>query len=311
MRPRDRQRARVVQRRLTRFANQIRPLPGIANADARMVFVEQLFESIHRVAYVGVVNRRRISQIVQNPGSASFDPIKAAILAQRMGNLDEACWLVFLSVHFGKHARLGWRFVRDIYGANGNVPYWTWERVSADPEAFREWLAGVQEQFQADGAHRFGNHRKYVSIDARSDGGTGAAVQSYCEWILQYDDHQGLFEWAQDEFGDDSGEQFDGLYHNMDVMSFGRMAKFDYLTMIGKLLLAPVQPSSLYMTGATGPARGARLMFGGNTNADIPLAELDNLSIRLATILGVGAQEMEDSLCNWQKSPTRLIRYRG
>jgi Alpha-glutamyl/putrescinyl thymine pyrophosphorylase clade 3 len=180
--------------------------------------------------------------------------------------------------------------------------------VSADPEAFREWLGDRQAQFQM---HRFGNHRKYVSLDAHSDRGTGAAVQSYCEWILEHDDHRGLFRWANEEFGEDAVALFDGLYRNMGIISFGRMGKFDYLTMIGKLGLARMAPGSLYMSGATGPARGARLLFGGNTNADLRLANLDNWSVTLAEMLGVGAQEMEDALCNWQKSPRRLIRYRG
>ena len=56
---------------------------------------------------------------------------------------------------------------------------------------------------------------------------------------------------------------FDYLYRSMDaVASFGRMAKFDYLTMVAKLGLAPIEPGSTYMPGATGPLSGARLLFG-------------------------------------------------
>jgi hypothetical protein len=31
-----------------------------------------------------------------------FDPLKAAVLHYRRGRVDEAYWLVFLAVHFGK-----------------------------------------------------------------------------------------------------------------------------------------------------------------------------------------------------------------
>ena len=44
----------------------------------------------------------------------------------------------------------------------------------------------------------------------------------------------------------DPRKAFDILYHSMGaVASFGRTARFDYLTMIGKLGLAPIEPGSL------------------------------------------------------------------
>jgi len=52
-----------------------------------------------------------------------------------------------------------------------------------------------------------------------------------------------------------------------DVERFGRTAKFDYLTMVGKLGLAAIEPGSTYMQGATGPLKGARLLFGGRATS--------------------------------------------
>ncbi|MGH6878859.1 MAG: hypothetical protein ACREHV_15985 [Rhizomicrobium sp.] len=52
-----------------------------------------------------------------------------------------AVWLVFLSVHFGKNGRTGWRLACDVYGAFGNAPACGWARVSANPQAFRRWLS--------------------------------------------------------------------------------------------------------------------------------------------------------------------------
>jgi Alpha-glutamyl/putrescinyl thymine pyrophosphorylase clade 3 len=96
------------------------------------------------------------------------------------------------------------------------------------------------------------------------------------------------------------------------VVSFGRTARFDYLTMIGKLGLASIEPGFAYMGGATGPLRGARLLFFGSATAGgVTPRQLDAWLAELDAYLGVGMQVLEDSLCNWQKSPGRFLRFRG
>ena len=100
--------------------------------------------------------------------------------------------------------------------------------------------------------------------------GTGAAVESYVRWVRHHRTHQMLVQEAQEQTGGDPRTTFDYLYRSMDdVVSFGRTAKFDYLTMIGKLQLAPIEPGSTYMQGATGPYQGALLLFGGNARAKL------------------------------------------
>ncbi|MDB5281903.1 MAG: hypothetical protein JWO06_978, partial [Bacteroidota bacterium] len=99
---------------------------------------------------------------------------------------------------------------------------------------------------------------------------------------------------------------FDALYNKMSaVISFGRMGKFDYLAMIGKLSLAPIEPGSAYMLGATGPVPGGRLLFCGDENAHLTIPDLEALLINLNAHLNLffGMQVLEDALCNWQKSP--------
>ena len=119
-----------------------------------------------------------------------------------------------------------------------------------------------------------------------------------------------VIEESQKEIGKNPHKLFDYLYCSMtEVMSFGRMAKFDYLTMIGKLGLAQIEPGSTYLEGSTGPAVGARLLFsGGNAT---PLSDLDSRSVELGDALGVGMQVMEDALCNWQKNPGKFVPFRG
>ena len=105
---------------------------------------------------------------------------------------------------------------------------------------------------------------------------------------------------------------FDYLYHSMSaVTSFGRTAKFDYLTMIGKLGLAPIRPGSPYLAGATGPLRGARLLVDGSAESSMRATALEPIICELGNDLGVGMQEMEDALCNWQKSQNKFIPFRG
>lgn len=104
---------------------------------------------------------------------------------------------------------------------------------------------------------------------------------------------------------------FRWLYNSMNVLSFGRTAKFDYLTMLAKLNLANIEADSAYLKNATGPLRGARLLFSGRIVSNISANKLDQDLICLSQYLGVGMQVIEDALCNWQKSPNRHIRFRG
>ena len=124
MRPRDRREAQRLETALDEFHRNEQSLPGIQSAARRQALIEQVLESIRRVKYVGVVAQRDISPLRADPTSELFDPIKAALIHQRQGRIDEAFWLVFLSVHFGRHGRSGWRLARDVYGRLGG-PVWS------------------------------------------------------------------------------------------------------------------------------------------------------------------------------------------
>jgi alpha-glutamyl/putrescinyl thymine pyrophosphorylase-like protein len=281
--------------------------PGIRNAASRDAFVEQLLESIRRVSFPAVVSSRPISPLREDPSSTLFDPIRAAILCTRSDKDEEAFWLVFLSVHFGKHARSGWQYVRSVYGKLGKGGRWDWKAASANPGAFRKWLNNHEEAVRATGGG-FGNHRKYQSLSASSSRGTGAVVESYLRWVAQAGTHRQLMQRALNMCSGKPTSAFDTLYREMDaVLGFGRTARFDYLTMVGKLGICAIEPGSAYLVGATGPLAGARLLFA---NKEGPRA-LDRRLISLAQYLGVGMQVLEDALCNWQKSPSHFVPFRG
>ena len=139
--------------------------------------------------------------------------------------------------------------------------------------------------------------------------GTGAAFESYVNWIGPPTSHAAFFQEAISAANGDKRRAFDALYHSMDVVaSFGRTARFDYLTMVGKLGLAAIEPGSTYLQGATGPLHGGRLLFSDNT---LTRPVLDARLVELDTFLGVGMQVLEDALCNWQKNPDVFTPFRG
>jgi hypothetical protein len=313
VRPGDLRRAQQFATTLRAFARDRCSLPGIRARENRDTFLEQLIESIRRIEYIAVIQTRHISPLRADPSRDLFDPLKAAIVRRCQGQIDEAFWLVFLSVYFGKNRRTGWRLARDVYSGLGSGHRWDWARTAADPHRFRQWLGEHQDRLRgSDGIVRsFGNHRKYERLDAWSPRGTGAAVESYVAWVGPHASHLTHLQEAQRQVGTDPRRLFDYLYLSMTVGSFGRTAKFDYLTMVGKIGLAPIAPGSTYMQGATGPFTGARLLFGGATTSNLTRAVLEVRLVELDAVLNVGMQVLEDALCNWQKSPNRFRPFRG
>jgi len=313
MRPRDRQEGTRLARCLRAFVREVYPLPGIESAGCLDSFVEQLLESEHRVQYVRRMLERDVSPQRADCKSALFDPLKAAIIHAREGRIDEAFWLVFLSVHFGKHLKTGWRLARDVYGALGLPRPWTWARISRDTAGFSDWLQKNEERLRTDGIPRhFGNHRKYETLKADSMHGTARVFESYVNWVAPPRTHEALVAEALEATDGDRRLAFDRLYISMScVIRFGRTAKFDYLTMLGKLSLADIEPGSTYMNEATGPAKGARLLFAGRLDAHLDVHRLDRMVVELESRLLVGMQVMEDALCNWQKSPSKFRPFRG
>ncbi len=309
IRPRDTALANRIDAGFDAFVRVRRDLPGISTRERRQALGEQVLESIHRVRYVEVIRGRPISPRRANPDDEMFDPLKAAILHQRSGNLEEVFWLVFLFVHFGKSARGGWRFVREVYGRLGDGSRWDWVSTSANPSGFRAWLRAHQNRIRrAEAPGGFGNHRKRESLDADSENGTGAVVESYVGWIAPPRTHLEMIAQAMNQSGGDPKDTFDFLYNSMDaVVRFGRLARFDYLTMVGKLGLANMIPGTPYLEGSSGPRKGAALLFGSNESAEV----LDTLVVELDEELRVGMQVLEDALCNWQKSPERFVPFRG
>jgi Alpha-glutamyl/putrescinyl thymine pyrophosphorylase clade 3 len=312
MRPSDIALASLIEENLLSFNLEIRPLPGIDAHPIRECLVRQIIDSIRRIRYITFIEHKQMGETYIDPTQIIFDPLNAAVWHKQHGNVDEAFWLVFLLTHFGKNGKSGWGLARGIYGSLGNQPFWTWERIWSHSNDFRHWLDQHQIELKERGS--FGNHHKYQSLDAYTPVGTGSAIASYVEWVGPNNNHQTMINHVIDQVGNEPREIFKHLYNSMNqVASFGRTARFDYLTMIGKLGLAEIEPGSTFMNGATGPKRGARLLFGGNINADLSISTLNNYLDELEQYLNLyfGMQVLEDALCNWQKSPSEYRHFRG
>lgn len=295
---------------LALYEAQEHPLPGIADPVRRDIFIKQIVDSVRRVEYVSEIALRPISPLRADPQNEQFfDPLRAALIHKSMGDSDEAGWLIFLLTHFGKHRHAGWRYLREIYGKLGEQPYWSWSEVSGDPQAFRDWLRQCSPHIMRGNDRGFGNHRKFTSMDADKPNGTGMAVQTYVDWVTGHGGHSQLFQTALNQTGGDPMQAFQWLYRSMSVVrSFARLGKFDYLAMIGKTGLAAIAPGFAYLAGSSGPRKGANLIFG---NATLSTPEKERRLILLAGYLNVGMQAIEDSLCNWHKSPGTYVYFSG
>lgn len=313
MKKRDIKRAGQLESALLAFSRDIHPLPGISRNESRQTLVLQFLASIHRVEYIRAIQERPINPNRTNPRHSLFDPLKAAILLQRAGEIEEACWLIFLVTHFGRHRNSKWQLVQNIYGAPSLPAPWGWKRISKDPDGISRWLSKDYENLkQANKLGYFGNHRKYETLNPDSENSTGLVIASYVNWVLQYGSHSQLFSQAALNSKDNPRKMFRYLYEQMNVHRFGRTAKFDYLTMLGKLHLAPIVADSGYLAKSTGPMKGAKLLLGGTIQSTRPsVAELEKQIIKLAEVLQIGMQEMEDALCNWQKNPNEFIHFIG
>lgn len=133
------------------------------------------------------------------------------------------------------------------------------------------------------------------------------------EWVAGFrrNPHARFFADVVRRAGNDPHAIFDVLYRELPMPTFGRLARFDYLSLIGRYRIAPIAAGSAYLDGATGPAMGARLLLDGQARSATPLHVLQARLDVLDRDLGVGMAVMEDALCNWQKSPDRFVHFKG
>ena len=283
-------------------------LAGLTGHLRKPALLHQLIDSVRRIEYLNITSARSRSVNLYTPYSGSFSPFGGGAALQKRGRIDDAYWLVYLATHFGKHKADRWNLTEDFYGRFGQGGVWDWATASQSPQAIAEWLSDIYPHLTSLGrSRRFGNHRKFETLKPGSKG-TGFAMTTYIEWVIGYGSHEKLIASAQNEVGQNPKAVFAYLYKDLDnVAKLGRLGKFDLLCNLSNLLIAPIIPDIAYIAGSTGPADGARLLFGnGQTIQQLEIACAD-----LATYLDVSPQVIEDALCNWQKRPDKYVYFRG
>lgn len=291
--------------RLMEHSRSVRQLPGITPTVRLEVLATQFIASERREDYYKRIQSRTVSASRADPNDIAFDAERAVAYHMHVGNHEEAAWLIFLMTHFAKPVEGGWLRLCDVYGQLG-AGKWDWNTVSADPEAFMEWVESNWHSIRG----KFGNHRKYESMSPNASRSFRRVLKDYLRWIGPRG-HVHYFADATRAAGNNPETIFNFLFENMQVVSFGRLAKFDYLALIGRFGLIPMFPGSAYLNGATGPARGARLLFDGNPESQTRTTNLQEYIDALDQDIRVGMQVMEDALCNWQKSPEIFVHFKG
>lgn len=280
-------------------------LAGLVNQATIETLALQFVASQRREDYYKAVQGKQVSAARSDPNNPSFDAERAVAYHMQHGNVDEAGWLIFLMTYFARPASSGWLRLRDVYGKLG-AGRWDWVTVTASPAAFYNW---IDANWQRIGG-KFGNHRKYTSLRPNAPIPMRKTVADYLAWIGPAG-HAAFFANAVHVAGNDPHTIFDHLYNEMKIGTFARLGKFDYLSLVGRYGLAPIEAGSAYLKGATGPEGGARLLVDGARKSATPLAHIQNSLDALDQRLKVGMTITEDALCNWQKSPAKFVHYLG
>lgn len=261
----------------------------------------QLIDSIEQEAAIKALLESNIREQCCDPKSEEFNPIKAIIYLKDK-DYDEVCWLSFLLIYTNDSEQTDWAFMRKLYGGVGlnlNTAL-TWQQVNKSFDQRTALLEQLSSSLAlSDPKPKFGHHRAYESLSHLP-----ITFSSYIDFINKQGGHQALF--CPEPPTIDKTTYFQTLYAliRKNVYRFGRLSTFEYLCLLGKMGLADVEPDSCYIAEASGPKRGAKLLFGMLDDA-----KLDDHAIGLADYLNVGYQELEAAICHWQKSPDRYIQH--
>lgn len=298
-----RKQCKCIENGLADHSANRRPLLGIQGSKARRVLALQIVASLRREDYYKHAYERDAVMQRADPHHRLFNPEKAVGLHVKSGNIDEASWLVFLMTYFGKPYDTGWKRLQDVYGGLGMRGTWDWNKVFSNPQSFDKWLT---QNWKLIGG-KFGNHRKYESLRPSSNRSTAKVVSHYVNMIGKHG-HKGFFGKI---LANRPNDPFGVLFNALQVPSFGRLAKFDYLMMLSRYKIIHMQPQSAYLEGSSGPVKGARLLFFGVKTNNVKIIDLQRMLDDLDTSLNVGMSVLEDALCNWQKSPNKFNHFKG
>lgn len=297
----------AIEAALRTHANNTCPLPGLIPAGAVETLALQIIASLRREAYFSAIrNRGAVEAYRCDPDDDRFEAELAVVHLLQQGNIDEAAWLIFLMTTFAKPAESGWRRLRDVYGRLGQGTI-NWPEVAAQPDVVEQWLAA---NWQNVGGKQ-GNHRQYESMRPDSERPIGRGITQYAEWVVAGGGHAQHFASLIQKAGNSPEAIFDHVFHALPCVGFARLGRFDWVSMLDRYGLITATPETAYLDGATGPLRGVKLLFDGRTDSNSRAGDLQEKLTALDQDLGVGMKVLEDALCNWQKSPTAFVHFKG
>jgi hypothetical protein len=212
--------------------------------------------------------------------------------AARRRDMDEALWRGFVGGHFGRTSTED----RETIGSSakflmafGQQRYWTWGRISSNPDSLREWLFDHQKELRS---LSYGNHRKYESQKPEI---LHRVFRTFLDWIAQNGGSPAVaFRLGIEE---DPELKFRLLFRSVrSVFRFGRTGAFDLLCLLGGLGILAVRADSCYLRGSTGPMKGAKKLWGKSLSGELAM-----LADATARALRIPYDVFEDALCMWQK----------
>ena len=308
--PIHRERHQELLDKLSQYERAEGKLPGLVNPAWRETFVAQIISSLRRIEFIRSLHTKKIDGRRLDPASPLFAPLQGSLLLSKKGKADEAIWLAFIGTHFGKHLKDGWKLPALVFGSFGQGPLWTATNYGAAPQQFEQMLNANRSRLSdPQQSGRFSNHRQYQSKKPEV---IALVFKSFYAWQFEHGNFGAKVRAIHHRVGQEPTQTFDALYQSMkNVYGFGRLGRFDFLTMIGKLHLAPIEPGSVYLPGATGPLSGAKLLFHGDPTYHTGAKALGHRVDSLDPYINVGKQVLEDSLCNWQKSPGKFMYFKG
>jgi hypothetical protein len=280
----EQERARDLRPTLLRLA-----LPGLATTAALNRLIEKLDWSAQ--------TRRRLLSGELMPEARPFcttgyNPLGQARERFLAGDRDEAIWLHFAAT------LIGWdrpdsvdAFLR-VLGAGARV---TWREVAGDNTAVLSRLESAADVLMREAP--FGNHRKYETH--RGEHGSARVLASFLTWAGSSPAGRidAIIAGARDPH-----DAFDRLYRSFEVYRFGRTARYDFFRLLANLDHR-IEPGRCYLMGASGPRRGAALLFLGRPWArDSEIPYLEERARELARACRLDLQVIEDAVCQWQKA---------
>jgi len=283
------------------------PVPGLNTIDKVRTLARQCLDSEKRVKYIKLIHEKQLDESVLNPSSISFDPIKATSLLIKNGNYDEAVWMCYLGIFFGKHKTKKWSLIKAVYGMLGDG-LMTWKYIQNNLDIVRKWLRDNENNLRKEGS--FGAHRRYTSI---KDSSTGRSFESYVNWIGKKG-HKKKFDSIINTIGDNPSMLFDHLFNEMgNIYQFARLGKFDYLCMLGKFELLNIEPGHAYLKDSSGPKSGVVKLLQKEPNDIVSIKQMNDFINIFAKAIDQKfiMQILEDAICNWQKSPSKYSYFGG